>query len=116
MSGSQAELLQSVLRLACTLMRSLPEADAEPLGDVIPTLLTLLERCEEGVPLSSRLGTLEACVECLDASRALPTHRLVPHKKRVLKALQNLLDHRKRRVRQAACRSSNQWHLLVVPK
>ena len=115
--------MQSVLRVASVLMRSLPESDAEPLGDAIPTLLTLLGTCEAAavqprVPPSGAAGTLgvgalEACVECLDACRALPKHRLLPSKKRVLRALEKLLDHRKRRVRQAACRCANQWHLLA---
>lgn len=116
MDDEQCALLQAVLRLSCTLMRSLPESDAEPMGALLSTLLTLLRCCETSVPPARRVGTLEACVECLDACRSLPRHRLWPHKKAVLGALQQLLDHKKRPVRQAACRCANQWHLLQAKR
>ena len=110
--ADQCDLLQAVLHLACALIRSLPEADAEPLGAIVPTMLTLLGAIDRALPLAGRVDTMASSIECLDACRALPPHRLLPHKKRVLRVLERALDHKKRRVRQAACKCANQWHLL----
>ena len=112
MGSSSLALLMSVLNIACVLIRSLPPSEAEPLGDLVPTLLTLLAAREQ-LPPAQRVLATEACIECIDAARALPYERLMPHKRRVLRALEAVLDHRKRRVRQAACRCANRWHLLT---
>ena len=111
-------LLHRVLKLARLLMRSLPEGDAAPLGGAIPTLLALLASCEEdgGRPLPgpARIDTLEASLDCLDAFCTLPYHTLAPHKRKVLRVLERALDHKKRRVRTAASRCANRWHLLAA--
>ena len=124
---SRCRLFPAVLRMASRLVRQLSEADAEPLGELLPVLLCLLPAAHGPVaprdappPAASlaRLGSshveaVEAAIDCLDAARALPYHRLVPHKRKVLKALESALDHRKRRVRQAARLCVNNWHLLA---
>ena len=111
-AASAATLLHAVLDLLAEMLRLLPEAEAEPLGALVPTLLTLLAACERLPGVSARVDLMEACLLCLDAARGLPYHRLRPHKRRVLRVLGEVLDHRKRRVRQAACRCANRWHLL----
>ena len=95
-------LLCSVLAIVSNLIKGV--AEDEPLGDIVPTLLVLVER--ELAP-----ETMEACLDCLDGARGWGGG-VIRHKKRVLRVLQGLLDHRKRKVRQAACRCVNGWHLL----
>ena len=91
--------------------RPLMSAPPRPLRS-LATLLTLLAACDMRVPFEVRIETMASCIECLDACRELPYPRLFPHKKRVLRALEVALDHKKRRVRQAACKCANQWHML----
>ena len=110
-AGLRSGLLHSVLRVACGLTRALPEADAEPLGSLLPTLLSLLG-VSERLPLATQLDTMEACIDCLDAARALPPHHVQPLRKKVLRALETALSHRKRRIRQAASKCANEWHML----
>ena len=100
------------LLLTCRLFASLPEGAAEPLGDALPTLLGLVGSIDTPLPLSFRAESLEACIKCLEAAGSLPSYTLLPYKRRVLRTLEPALDHKKRCVRQAACRCANQWHLL----
>ena len=75
MAPATCVLLQSVLAIASELMRNLPEEEAEPLGEMVPTLLTLLGACDL-LPLGQKLSATTSTIECLDAARALPYHRI----------------------------------------
>uniref|UniRef100_A0A7S2BPP9 MMS19 nucleotide excision repair protein n=1 Tax=Haptolina brevifila TaxID=156173 RepID=A0A7S2BPP9_9EUKA len=109
---SRWRLFPAVLQLVSCLSSQLSEVDAEPLGALLPVLLSLLDASGGNSAGVLQMQTLQATIECLDAARALPYHQLVPQKKRVLNALQPALDHRKRLVRQAARLCTNNWHML----
>jgi len=112
-TATRWQRLPRVLRLACQLLVLLPPSAAEPLGELLPALTALL-RVGEPLSLGAQIETLEAALECLSAACVLPPHCLVPHKKRVLRALMPALDHHKRRVRHAARLCASQWHLTVL--
>ena len=64
-------------------MQTHEEVTKEALGGAIPTLLALLSACEtERLPSATRVAMLEACLECLDASRGLALRfpRFVRHR------------------------------------
>ena len=118
-------LLTAVLRVLTVMLGAISEAEIEGTSSLLPPLLQLLDGCPASgavalapaAPIASpapplEIGALEAALECLEACHVMPYHRLFPHKRRVLLALQPSLDHRKRRVRQAARKCANQWHVL----
>ena len=112
-TATRWQRLPRVLQLACQLLVQLPPSAAEPLSQLLPALTALL-RVGEPLSLGAQVDTLEAALECLSAACVLPPHCLVPHKKRVLRALMPALDHHKRRVRHAARLCASQWHLTVL--
>ena len=112
-TATRWQRLPRVLQLACQLLVQLPPSAAEPLSQLLPALTALLQ-VGEPLSLGAQVDTLEAALECLSAACVLPPHCLVPHKKRVLRALMPALDHHKRRVRHAARLCASQWHLTVL--
>ena len=109
-------LVPAALRVMSSLTRELNEAGGaqhhQHLDELLSVLLTPLAEAGATAPTPVQMDTMEAALECLDAARLWPPYQLLPHKQRVLKALKAALDHRKRRIRQAACRCGYNWHLL----
>ena len=115
-----AERVEQALAVMLAFAGKLPEANnrdgaqAEAaLAEAIPAALRFAGLATQLLPPGPASRLTERALQLLDsAASTLPPPTLYPLKKRVLRDLQDLLDHRKRVVRSAASRCSNRWHAV----
>ncbi|KAL3894465.1 MAG: hypothetical protein SGPRY_013803 [Prymnesium sp.] len=120
-TASTLRLLVSVLAVTRKLLQGGASESGSSVSLLLPVWLKMVStldetsrtRDETSSCAKERLEGLEGCIRCIGEARLLPYFLVYPYKRQVLQMLRPALDHRKRRVRQAAAECINQWHQIT---
>ncbi|XP_078310798.1 MMS19 nucleotide excision repair protein homolog [Crassostrea virginica] len=96
------QLQQSTMETLCTMITDAPDVIVKHIDTVIPQLLKL-------TAYKPVMRVRTCALRCLLALVSLPTSVILPYRPRVIKALEGVLDDKKRLVRLEAVKARNEW-------
>nr|XP_022341632.1 MMS19 nucleotide excision repair protein homolog [Crassostrea virginica] len=102
------QLQQSTMETLCPMITDAPDIIVKHIDTVIPQLLKL-------TAYKPVMRVRTCALRCLLGLVSLPTPVILPYRPRVIKALEGVLDDKKRLVRLEAVKARNEWCLLGEP-